>query len=668
DIFAFGCVLYEMLAGRRAFDKGSKIETLSAILYEDPAPLEASGRLIPPGVIAVAHRCLEKRADDRFQSARDVALAFEMLTPRTGAVAVASASGRARRFPWLMPAGAIAVLVAALAGVRVLSTRDALPSFEPHQVTSRPGVESEPAISPTGREIAYVSSEGGSSDIWITDVRGGRPLRLSDAPSAETSPCWLPDGAAVAFVSDRGGRPGIWKAARFGGDAVMLVDDATDPAVSPDGTLLAFARANGAGFTRIGVVALDEPEKARILTGESGGLWNHRNPAFSPDGRMICYEDQRDLWLVGASGGTPRRLTHDDANDGDAAWSPDGRHVYFTSTREGPGAVWRVPARGGRPQRVTLGTGPESVPTVSADGRWLAYATSSGEQAVVLADTRSGRRVRLAEGPTTTSPRFARDARSILFVSDLDGGYDVWRAPIPGAAGSGAPVRVTEHRGACNHPVLSPDGAWIAYFRVVEGQRDIWVTPASGGVATNVTAHPATDVQPEWSPDGRRLAFVSDRTGGYQVWVANFEAGQPMREARQLSRVAGVAASPAWSPDGSEIAFVEWSDAGREVWLVSTDGTGRGRQLTRGAGARFVVWPRETGRLVVAGDWGGEALTLREVSPSSGEVRRPTALESITLSGSSPEFDVSPDGTLLAVIEEQTRGDIWALEARRWRF
>ncbi len=668
DIFAFGCVLYEMLAGRRAFAKDSAVETMGAILHEDPPPLEGSGRQIPPALVSVVQRCLEKRPEDRFQSAHDVAFAIEALSPGASGVPLRLLSRPWRWRRWSALAAGCVALGLLFVGLRWFVGRDALPDFEPRQVTTRPGVESEPAISPSGQEIAYCATEAGNSDIWVTDIRGGRPLRLTTEASAEHSPCWFPDGSAVAFVSDRSGEAAIWKMPRLGGNTVMLVANAVDPAVSWDGTLVAFARPNPSGFYRIGFASLTAPDEGRILTTDADGLWNHRKPTWSPDGSALCYEDQRDLWLVGADGGSARRLTRDDARDTNAAWSPGGRYIYFCSSREGTLAVWRVSASGGVAVRVTLGTGPEQFPTLSRDGRWLSYATASCENAVVLIDVQTGQRSRLAESPLASDPRFAPDGSGVLFASDREGGYDIWQVPLDRAAPPGEARRITEHPGSCNHPVLSPDGRWIAYFRVIEGQRDVWVMSAAGGIAANFTDHPATDVQPEWSPDGGRLAFVSDRGGSYQVWIAGFDGGRRSGEPRLLTRARGGVSAPAWSPNGDDIAFIEWTHDGSEVWLTQADGKGQARQLTRGATARFVVWPRAADWLVVSGDWGGSEPTLRLVSPRTGEVRPFAESMKLKLSPSAPDFDVSPDGTLLAVIEEQARGDVWVLEALRRSF
>ena len=119
---------------------------------------------------------------------------------------------------------------------------------------------------------------------------------------------------------------------------------------------------------RIFVATLGALEGANKLTGDEDGLWDHQQPAWSPDGNELCYSGQRDLWIVPAAGGAAHRLTDDDEVDEECVWSPGGRYVYFSSNREGSQALWRVPSGGGTAERVTLGGGPEVHPSLSR--RW----------------------------------------------------------------------------------------------------------------------------------------------------------------------------------------------------------------------------------------------------------------------------------------------------------
>jgi Tol biopolymer transport system component len=196
------------------------------------------------------------------------------------------------------------------------------------------------------------------------------------AEAALFTKCAALPAPAVLFTSNRDGRPGIWKVARLGGTETLVVADATDAAVSPDGKSLAFAReVSPSGDYRIFVAPLADAASARLVTTDADGLWDHRQPAWSPDGHRLCYRAQRSLWIVSSTRPGARRLTTDEETALDPVWSADGRSIYYTSLREGTAAVWKANVSSGTDSRVTPGSGPERHPTVGLDGSSLAYST-----------------------------------------------------------------------------------------------------------------------------------------------------------------------------------------------------------------------------------------------------------------------------------------------------
>ena len=668
DIFSFGCVLYEMLAGRRAFLKDSAVETLGAVLHEDPPRLAANGRSVPPALVAVVQRCLEKRLEDRFQSAYDVALAIEAISP---SISGAPARTLYPQWPWRRwiagAAVAAAVMLVAIGLGRVVR-RGALPEFEPRQVTSRPELESEPAISPLGTDIAYVAQDGALSDIWVVDVRGGQPLRLTTDGAYNGNPTWFPDGSALAYTSMRGGSWSVWKVPRLGGSPLLLVPDAEDQSISPDGTTLAFARLNAGGYSRIEVAPISAPLQSRVLTTDDDGVWNHQQPVWSPDGRTICYHDQTDLWLVPVQGGRARRLTEDDPIDYDPVWSPSGRWVYFASTRQQTQAIWRVDVGSGEVTRVTMGTGQERGPTVTRSGDRLAYSTLAERTSFELVDTSAQERTRLERGRLIFEASIAPDRSWLVFGSNTAGSFDLWRLPLQDNRPAGDPVRLTELPGGCFSPAISPDGRWVAFQNTTDGQRDLWVMPAEGGMPVNVTRHPAAEILPAWSPDGSRLAFVSDRSGVDQVWVATVRDGGPVGEPRHIAGVDGVVTSPSWSPDGSRIALVEITGAESEVWTVAVDGSQPPVRLTQGSKAWSVQWSRSSGDLFVLGMWDSSRLAIRTVASGGGAPRELPAAVPSDGAANLLGFDLSLDGRLLVLNEKRLDGDVWVLEAKKGKF
>jgi len=675
DIFSFGAVVYEMLSGRAAFRRTTSSETLAAILNEDPPePSEASAPL-PPSFHTLVWRCLEKAPAERFQSAQDLAFALESMLSASDSGFLSGRLGqvqarRRRHALQLAGAGLVVLALATVAFVRwsVHGGVGSLPNWTPRQLTSDPGWEAEPVLSPDGGLVAYSSNRSGNADIWVVDARGGSSLRLTDDPAADRSPAWFPDGSSLAFVSDRLGQNAIWKVPRLGGSAVLLVPVAEDPAVSPDGTRIAFAKRGGSGQDRIAVAELADVSHVTTLTGDDDGLWDHRRPAWSPDGTTLCYADFRDLWLVPARGGQPRRLTTDHLNADHPAWSADGRYVYFSSHREGTLALWRISVSGGPPVRMTFGTGPEGEPSLSKDGARLAYSTHAVRTDIVLVDVRSGERHEIPGLVEVNTPTIAPDGSRVVFTTERHGSLDLWVQPLSGGRPQGDPIRLTDEPGSEDVPVFSPDGRWIAYGRVVGERREICIMPASGGRPLVFDDGPEEHMHPTWSPDGSKLAFVTRRNGGRHVWVRGVRNGAPIGEAHPLTSGEGTDFLPAWSPDGSTIAFIRSQGMAAEVWSVAADASSGPRQLTQGADARFVRWDAARRSLLVSGTWGTRAVGLRRLVVATGAI---TAFELPAEMGDADalgDFDLSADGRLLAFVRYDQRGDVWLLEVGRGSF
>jgi eukaryotic-like serine/threonine-protein kinase len=665
DIFALGVLMYEMLTNRRPFEGDSSGELLRSIEGREPRVPSALSHSCPPELDQAVGRCLARNPAERWQTARDLGLQLRWIARK--AEDDASAPQRRQRirraFAWMAAVTSLLAL-----GVWLRSVTGDPPSPWPRsasrQLTTMPGWEGEPAISPDGGLVAYVSDETGSFDVNIVDVQGGNTLRLTDSPSVDRAPEWLPDGSAILFASDRSGRPDVWKVPRLGGGATLLVNDADDPAISPDGMWIAFVRAGPSGDTRVFVAPLAEPTRARMVSLDGQGLWDHRQPGWSPDGRRIVYRAQRDLWVTATDGGATYRLTTDNEPDSAPTWSADGRHVYFSSFREGTIALWRVKAGGGVPERLTLGSGPEVHPRLSRDGRRLTYSTSKVASDIVVLARGPGRETKITGLREAESPSLEPQGRAVVFVSDRLGRFDLWVQRLSEGQLSGVPQRLTDHVGSVSKPAWSRDGRWIAYHRVEGGQRDIWLVPSEGGSPNRFTDDLAPDIHPAWSPDGSEIAFVSERGGGgSHVWTQAVSRGRPAGPPRRLTSGPVVDAAPVFSPDGRQVAFARAGDEGRgEVWVVPAHG-GKDRRVGTFSGVQRVRWETPA-TLLVSGHWDPPHVEIRRVRVATGAQ---FSLDPTLLLGQNPglvDFDISVDARLLAYAREERRGDIWVLEAR----
>jgi Tol biopolymer transport system component len=426
-----------------------------------------------------------------------------------------------KRLPWLLatvglPAVVVALLVSWWAGSRGREP-EALRLETAKQLTSTTGWEGEASLSPDGNMLAYASDAAGNLDIWIIDSRGGEPVRRTRDPAPDRVPTWTHDGSEILYASTRDGTTSIWKIPRLSGSAVLLIPEATDPAPSPDGKTIAFARRDASGDSRIAVAPLEDPSRARLLTGRDDGLWEHRSPAWSPDGSTICYTDNKDLWLVPARGGEPRRVTEDGAGDVEPAWSSDGRRIYFASYREGTFALWSVAATGGPPTRLTAGTGPERRPTVSRDGSSMAFSSYRENHDVVILDLETGGEDRIGGSRLEFQPAVSRDRTRLAFVTDRWGQFAIAIQPLRDGKPDGPPQRVTDHPGSASAPTFSLDGNWIAHYRVLEGQRRGWTSIPPGRRTAGPSPSPpsaaerATSGPARWRRAARQVTRAGSR-------------------------------------------------------------------------------------------------------------------------------------------------------------
>jgi len=532
DIFSLGCVLYEMAAGRRTFSRDTAAETMTAVLREDPPELPRESGARSPAFDNIVRRCLEKRPDERFESARDLAFAlrsvFGSSASSAHAVPVAAASSRYRS---LAIAGALLLgglglfLAGRFTAGRTAETTPQVLSFA--QVTDQAGVEATPTLSPDGKSLVYAKSVGTDTDLYMLRIGGRNAVRLTaDNPSEDIEPAFSPDGEQIVFRSGRDGG-GIFLMTASGESVRRLTDFGFSPSWSPDGAEIVVGR--GGLITPTSYLSTAHGLSiVTVKTGQARQLaidGRAMQPAWSPAGARIAYwgvrgqSGQRDIWTVAADGsdavggGVP--VTQDSALDWSPCWSPDGRYLYFSSTRGGTMNLWRtrIDERSGR----VLGE-PEPITTPS---RWSGALS------------------------------FSRDGTRLAFAS-LDYRSTILRVPFDPVreAVVGPPEPIVKGTRPIRDHELSPDGEWIA-FTEAGVQEDVFVARVDGTQYRRLTDDAFRDRGPAWAPDGARIAFYSDRSGGYEAWMIRPDGSG----LTQVTSGTGSAGFPAWSPDGKTFAF-----------------------------------------------------------------------------------------------------------------
>jgi serine/threonine protein kinase/Tol biopolymer transport system component len=555
DIFSLGVILYEMLTGRRAFRGDSSVETMNAILTDDPPSMSGEHSRISPGIERVVRRCLEKRSDERFQSTHDLAYALEAVqdssTSVPAVVAATAGPSRTRRNVVLAAAAIATLALGFFAGnfLRPTPTESARPAEYPRvlPLTFETGQEVQPSLAPDGKSFVFVSLKDGDPDIYFQRVGGEKAINLTaDSPEADYGPAFSPDGEQIAFRSERDGG-GIFVMGATGESVRRLTDFGGDPAWSPDGSELVFSDVSIFDPTGRNVVA--KLWRVDIASGKTTKIYDGDavQPNWSPDGKRIVFwglptgTGKRVLYTIPADGGDAVALNDDDYFNWNPVWSSDGRYLYFSSNRGGTFDVWRMPISQttGRPvgasEPVTISSEWTAEPRMSRDGRRIIY--SSGRY--------TKRIMRLPFD--AKSQRVAGEPEELLASS-----RDIWY------------VRP------------SPDGKWLV-IKASDPDEDLFVCDADGQGMRRLTTDAFKDRQPRWAPDSETIYFFSDRTGRYEVWSIR-------RDGSGLTQVSDLTgeniSSPVPSPEGQRL-------------LIYTTDTERGSgiiDLTQGIPVREVAW------------------------------------------------------------------------------
>jgi len=590
DIFSFGCVLHEMLTGKRAFQGNSPASVLSAVLRDEPAPVDSLRPETPYDLRKIVARCLRKDPERRFQHADDMRVALHEVEREIGAAHPTSATpARSKRRKWLPIAAGIAIIALAIAGVllyRNMSPRDNLLTVTP--LTSYPGYEWEPALSPDGNQVAFEwdGEHRDNFDIYVKLIGAGEALRLTTDPARDHSPAWSPDGRWIAFVRERPNqRAAVMLIPALGGAEQMLGETASSIEYprqdsraltwTPDGKgLVVLDRKAASEPLALFLLSIDTGEERR-LTSPEAPVAGDQSPAFSPDGRWLAFSrtitfSSVDLYLLPLTSdlrpaGKPEALRQDHSANGDPAWLGNSELV-FSSRRNGTQALWRIRTRGDR--RLSplplAGVGCRS-PAFSRRANRLVYAQEFQDANIwslsLPQDTHTPGppRMVVASSRLDHNADFSPDGRRIAFQSDRAGSIEIWVCESDGSH----PRQVTSFgRGHTGSPRWSPDGSRIAFDSNIEGQFHVYVAGADGGPPKRLT-EPPSDI-PNWSHDSQWIYFASAKAGRNEIWKVPASGGSSTQVTTHGGSVA------AESPDGRSLYYL--GHAGGELWQKSLGG------------------------------------------------------------------------------------------------
>ena len=687
DQFSFGLILYEMASGKQAFARPSSIETMAAIVREEPPAIEEK---LPTSLRWIINRCLSKEPEQRYESTRDLYQDLRNLrdhfSEAFSSEILAPVAAQAKRRRWRTPAVyAGFVLLAGLLGYLLRPTGQDIGNYRytPFATDTYGGV-----WSPDGKAVAYASKQGDVNQVFLRYLDSPVPVQLTHEKQGVWPLGWSSDKnhLIVGQLTDRQESPvyKLYSVATVGGELEFILDfDCFGCGLSPDGKVFATLMLTGdSGYN----VAVSDPVGSPLQTYTPAPfagkvLYNTPRLSFSPDGKKILLyragdNSHDEAWLLPypAGGKPPHRVLQKLPTFGGTpnfSWMPDSRYVVVSMAAEqdSPSHLWMADTESDFLTPLTTGTEMERNPMVAPDGKSVLYSQRTDHLDVVSVSVEDvAAKTLISTGGQDSMAAWSANVAKMVWVTNRTGRSEIW---IHLPDGSERPVVTAADFPAGTlkwfmNPSLSPDGNRVIYVRTdnVGGNR-LWMSSLSGGAPVRLTNAEATEeFGGSWSPDGSRFAYLQTAGGKTSLTLVR-ATGNATPVALTAGGVDGDL--PDWSPDGNWITYRD--DAG---WHLISPDAKASKTLGR-FDTEYLAFSTDGKRLYgiekSAGRPDQDRATLFSLDPAllkkTVVKELGSDLQPASNFGVSIRFSFAPDGKSFVYSTEKKRDDLWLLRGYR---
>ena len=662
DLFSFGAVLYQMATGQMPFRGDTSGMIFHAILDGTPTSAVRLNPDLPAELERIINKALEKDRDLRYQHASEIRADLKRLkreTDSSGSRLVTSAIVAPKRFarlPWIL-----VVLLVAGFGAWIVANRprplaqNPLSNAQFTRLSNLKGAEIDPAISPDGKFVAFISNRSGTFDIWLIQANGNGLAnltqgRIGDARGPLRAVGFSGDGLEVWSAGIEGRRLMLWPL--MGGVPHNFLDETTaEVAWSADGSRLVYHTWQAGDPT---FVADHNGANPRRIVQNEPGLHNHYQ-VWSKDGRWIYFVRGRpatremDLWRISPDGGQPEQLTHLNIDVAYPTPINDRTVLFVAHNRDGAGPwLWAFDEKTRTSYRVSSGLEQYTALAGAADGRRLAASVVNTQvnlwSVPITSRIMEEKDVELFQMPTVRAlaPRFG--GGSLLYLSSRDGADGLW------SYRDGKALEIWKgSEGAVQSPAaVSADGASAAFALRRDGKQQMHVMAADGTGLRSLSSDVDVRGTASWSPDGKWIVVSGSDRSGPGLFTLPTDGGSPVRLAT------GPFLDPVWSPRGDLIVY-----CGPQLFtlapLLALHPDGTPAKLpeikVQREGERMRFLPDGTGLVYMLGNtlaeqdfWLLDLTTMRS--------RRLTRLSSPAIMRT---FDITPDGS--RILFDRSRED-----------